>query len=185
MVVTIAVIARSAVLAWCLALTSAAAAQVVGDEPRPVPVPARLEIGAGGGLMVAYPELSALASVPLGPGVSFEIAAGWMPRVIYEVEHALAQVQFRLPFRSHLRSRRSLLLGVTRVSTRKRGRFDPGFWDSDANKVFPHGGVSLQWPIRPHMDFRFDAQGLFTLDSTLPLAARASALVVWHPGGGS
>lgn len=171
-------------VAWlvaCIAAPSAAAAQIV-DEPPTDRIPPRLEIGGGGGLLVAYPEVSALVSVPTGPLASLELAAGWMPPVIYDVEHALVQAQFRLPFRPHLRSRRSLLLGVTRVSTRQRGRYGIGFWGSDATAVFPHAGVSLQWPIGRQAAFRFDAQGLFTLDRELPLVPRAMSMVVWRPG---
>ena len=76
------------------------------------PIGPRLEVGGGAGLMVAYPEISALVSVPIGPQTSFELAVGWMPRIVYDVEHALVQAQFRLPFGAQRRSRRSLLLGV-------------------------------------------------------------------------
>jgi hypothetical protein len=177
-------LAVALVLAARLAVATMAAAQVADDEPLPNPIPARVEIGGGGGLMVAYPEVGVLASVPIGPRAAFEVAVSWLPRVIYDVEHALAQAQFRLPFRPHLRSRRSLLIGVTRVSARKRHPFDGGFWGDEATVVFPHGGVSLQWPIGRHADFRFDAQGLFTFDGEMPLVARAATAFVWHPGGG-
>jgi hypothetical protein len=164
-----------------VAAPSAAAAQAT-DEPPLDRIPPWLEIGGGGGLMVAYPEVSALISVPTGPLASIDLAVGWLPRVIYDVEHAVVQAQVRLPFRSHLRSRRSLLLGVTRVSTRQRGRYDSGFWGDDPTVVFPHAGVSLQWPIGRRAAFRFDAQGLFTLDGELPLVPRAMSMVVWRPG---
>jgi hypothetical protein len=166
-----------------LAFPSAAAAQTSGETP-PARIPPRLEIGGGGGLMVAYPEISGLASVPIGPLASFEVTVGWMPRIVYQVEHGLIQAQVRLPFRRHLRSRRSLLLGVTRVSTRQRNRYDSGFWGDDLRVVFPHAGASLQWPMGHHVDFRLDAQGLFTLDGELPLVPRAAATFVWHPGRG-
>jgi hypothetical protein len=171
------------VLILPLAVATMAAAQVAEDEPPPTPIPPRVEIGGVAGLTVAFPEVGVLASMPTGPGSAFEVAVGWLPRVIYDVEHVVAQAQFRLPFRSHLRSRRSLLIGVTRISARKRDRDDSGFWSNDANVIFPHAGVSLQWPIGPHADLRFDAQGLFTLDGELPLVPRAVAMVVWHPGG--
>ena len=85
------------------------------------------------------------------------------------------QAQFRMPFRAHLRSRKSLLIGVTRLTSRKRHPYDSGFWGDDDRVVFPHAGVSLQWPMGRHADFRFDAQGLFTLDGELPLVPRAVA----------
>ena len=149
----------------------------------PTPIPPRFEIGGVAGLTVAYPEIGALASVPIGPQTSFEVAVGWLPRIIYDVEHVVAQAQFRMPFRPHLRSRRSLVVGVTRIGTRKHDRYDSGFWGDDVRVVFPHAGVSLQWPLGRHADLRFDAQGLFTLDSELPLVPRAVSMIIWHPGG--
>lgn len=174
-------IAAALVVAVRLAVAAAAIAQVVDEEPLPEAVPLRIEIGGGAGQTVAHPEVSALMSVPLGPQTSFELAAGWLPRVLYDVEHVLVQAQFRMPFRAHLRSRKSLLIGVTRLSSRKRNPDDSGFWGADDRVVFPHAGVSLQWPIGRHADFRFDAQGLFTLDRELPLLPRAAGTFVWHP----
>jgi hypothetical protein len=169
------------ILAGRLALAMTAAAQEVGDEPPPVPP--RVEIAGVAGLTVAYPELGILASVPSGAGPAFEVAVGWLPRIVYDVEHVVTQAQFRIPFRQRLRSRRSLLAGVTRLTTRQRNRFDGGFWGDDTTVIFPHAGVSLQWPIGRHADFRFDAQGLFTLDRELPMVPRAMSMIVWHPGG--
>jgi hypothetical protein len=166
-----------------LTATHSTAAQDAAGEPSPDRIAPRLEVGGGGGLLVAYPEVHALLSVPAGPRASLELVAGWLPRVIYDVEHAVVQAQIRLPFRPHLRSRRSLLLGVTRISARTRDGYDSGFWGDDATVVFPHAGVSLQWPIARHAAFRFDAQGLFTREPEFPMAPRAMATVVWHPGG--
>lgn len=176
-------VAVALVVAAVLAVPTVAAAQVADDEPLPIPVPPRFEIGGVAGLTVAYPEIGVLASVPTGAGSALEVSLGWLPRIIYEVEHVVAQAQFRMPFRAHLQSRRSLLVGVTRLTTRKRNRFDSGFWGDDVKVVFPHAGVSLQWPMGRHADLRFDAQGLFTLDSELPMVPRAVSMVVWHPGG--
>lgn len=162
----------------------AATAQDAVDEPPLDVIGPRLEIGGGAGLAVAFPEVSALASVPIGPLASFEVAVGWMPRLIYDIEHTLAQAQFRLPFRANQRSRRSLVVGVTRIGTRKRDFDDGGFWGDDHRVVLPHAGVSLQWPIRRHVDFRFDAHGLFTLDAELPMVPRAVSAIVWHPRSG-
>jgi len=168
-------------IALVLAAATTAAAQAAGDEPPPPRIPARLELGASAGLTVAFPEVGLLASIPIGPQASFEASIGWMPRVIYDVEHVLTQAQFRLPFGAARRSRRSLLLGVTRIGTRQRDADDSGFWGDDLRVVFPHAGASLQWPVSRHVDFRFDAQGLFTLDSELPLVPRVAATFVWHP----
>lgn len=174
-------LAAPAVLLLLLSTARPSAAQVVDDEPTPGRVPARIELGGGGGLTVAYPEVSALASLPIGPHASFEVAVGWMPRIVYDVEHVLTQAQVRVPFRPRLRSRRSLVIGVTRIGTRRRNRHDSGFWGDDLRVVFPHAGVSLQWPMGRHVDLRFDGQGLFTLDGELPLVPRATAAFVWHP----
>ncbi len=86
-----------ALVAGSLLAVPAAAAQTIGDEA-PDRIGPRLEVGGGAGLTVAYPEISALVSVPIGPQMSFEVAVGVMPRIIYDVEHVLAQAQFRLPF---------------------------------------------------------------------------------------
>jgi hypothetical protein len=172
------------ILLGCLGVATTAAAQETDDEPLPIPIPPRFEVGGVAGLTVAYPEVGALASVPTGPGTAIEVGIGWLPRIVYDVEHVVAVAQFRMPFRSHLRSRRSLLVGVTRLTTRTRNRFDSGFWGDDTKVVFPHAGVSLQWPIGRHTDLRFDGVGLFTLDSELPLVPRAVTMIVWHPGGG-
>ena len=169
------------VLAVRLVLATAAAAQVADDEPLPDPIPPRVEFGAGGGLVVAYPEVGVLASVPTGSGPAVEMALGWMPRVAYAAEYVVAQAQLRIPFRPYLRSRRSLLIGTTRISTRKRHPFDSGFWGDEATVTFPHAGVSLQWPMGRHADLRFDAVGLFTFDGELPLIGRATTVFVWHP----
>jgi hypothetical protein len=176
-------VAVALVFAARLAVATTAAAQVTDEEPLPAPIPPRFELGALAGLTVAYPEIGALVSVPTGPGSAIELTIGWLPRIVYDVEHMVAQAQFRMPFRSHLRSRRSLLIGVTRLSTWKRDRYGSGFWGDDSRVVFPHAGVSLQWPMGRHADLRFDAQGLFTLDSELPLVPRAVSTIIWHPGG--
>lgn len=176
-------VAATAVLVLAaLASPGGVAAQDAASEPPPDRIGPRFEIGGGSGLLVAYPEVSALISVPTGPQTSLEVVVGWMPRIVYDVEHTLAQVQFRLPFGAARRSRRSLVFGVTRIGTRRRNRHDSGFWGDDLRVVFPHAGASLQWPLRRHVDFRLDAQGLFTLDGELPLVPRVAATFVWHPG---
>jgi hypothetical protein len=175
-------LAVAALVIVCAGAPSAVAAQPAGDAPPPAPIGPRIEIGGGAGLALAFPEVNALVSLPIGPQTSFELAVAWMPPIGYDVEHNLAQAQFRLPFGAHRRSRRSLLLGVTRIGTRKRHRDDSGFWGDDHRVVLPHAGASLQWPIGRQVDFRFDAQGLFTLDAEFPLVPRAVATFVWHPG---
>jgi hypothetical protein len=169
------------VLAARLALATAAAAQIADDELPPAPIPPRVEIAGAAGLMIGYPEFGVLASVPTGSGPAIEMAIGWLPRVVYDVEQVVAQAQFRVPFRPYLRSRRSLLVGATRISARKRHELDSAFWGREATVTFPHAGVSLQWPMGRHADFRFDAVGLFTFDGELPLIGRATTAFVWHP----
>ena len=84
-------------------LPAVAAAQVADDEPLPDPIPAagrdRRRRSAWWGRIT---EVGVQASVPIGPRAAFEMAVGWLPRVIYDVEHVLAQAQFRVPFRAHL-----------------------------------------------------------------------------------
>jgi hypothetical protein len=169
-------------------LPTAAAAQIADDEPIPDPVPLRVEIGAVVGFAAAYTEVGALASVPIGPRTAFEVAVGWLPRVRRpdsspDTAHddLLVQAQFRMPFRAHLRSRKSFLIGVTRVFSGERNPYESGFWGDDAVVTFPHAGVSLQWPMGRQADFRFDAVGLFTFDGELPLIGRATTAFVWHP----
>src|SRR5215211_2200242 len=69
------------------------------DEMPPDPIPPRVEIGGVAGLTVAFPEVGVMVSVPTGPGAAFEVAVGWLPGVVYNVEHVVGQMQFRLPFR--------------------------------------------------------------------------------------
>ncbi len=176
-------LAVAALAVVCGGAPSPVAGQTAADEPPPARIRPRNEFGGGAGVAVAFPEVNALASLPIGSLASFEVAVGWMPRILYDVEHNLAQAQVRLPFGAHRRSRRSLLVGVTRIGTRKRHRYDGGFWGDDHRVALPHAGASLQWPIGRHVDFRFDAQGLFTLDAELPMLPRGVATFVWHPGG--
>jgi hypothetical protein len=164
-----------------------AGAQAADHEPIPDPVPLRLEVGAVVGFTGAHAGIGALASLPIGPRTAFELGVGWLPRVRRPdsspdsaSEHVLVQAQFRMPFRTHLRSRKSLVLGVTGASTRNENNF----WGDDGTEVFPHAGISLQWPMGRYADFRFDAQGLFTFDGELPVVPRAMGTFVWHPGDG-
>jgi hypothetical protein len=162
-----------------LAIATLAVAQTP-EEAAAAPIPKRVEIGGTAGLSATFPELGLLASVPAGPRASVEFAASYMPEHWEVPEHRLAQIQVRVPFREHLRSRRSWTVGATRIASVVDG--DRGFLGSDTHEVFPHAGVSLQWPLSSHADFRFDGQGLLTFSSELPLVPRASVVLVWHPG---
>jgi hypothetical protein len=106
------------------------------------------------------------------------------PAMIYHHENAIAQAQVRLPFKPHLRSRKSLILGITRIKAQKDGAgFLGGSSRNNHAFVRPHAGVSLQWPLGRTADLRFDAEGLFTFDGELPLLPRATTTFVWHTGG--
>jgi hypothetical protein len=161
-----------------LAVATLAVAQTP-DEALAAPVPIRVELGGTAGLSAGFPELGVLASVPAGARASVELAASYMPEHWEAPEHQLAQIQLRIPFREHLRSRKSLTVGATRIVAIDDG--DHPFLDADPI-FFPHAGVSLQWPLSPHADFRFDGQGLVTFSSEFPLVPRASVMLVWHPG---
>lgn len=162
-----------------LAIATLAVAQSPADATAATVIPMRVEVGGTAGLSAGFPELGLLASVPAGPRASVEFAASYMPEHWESPEHRLAQIQIRIPFREDLRSRRSLTVGATRIAAVSGDR---GFLGSDASEIFPHAGVSLQWPLSSHTDFRFDGQGLLTFESELPLAPRASVVLVWHPG---
>ena len=160
-----------------LAIATAAVAQAPNDVVA-APVPARLEVGGTAGLSAGFPELGLLASVPAGARASVELGVSYMPEHWEAPVHHLAQVQVRIPFREHLRSRRSLTVGATRIAALTG---DSGFLGSDTHEIFPHAGVSLQWALSDRADFRFDGQGLLTFSGELPLVPRASAVLVWHP----
>jgi len=162
-----------------LAVATLALAQTPADVAAAA-IPPRVEAGPLGGLTVGFPEVGLVASVPVDRRLAIEAVVSHMPAFWDAPAHALAQVQARIPFREDLRSRKSLLVGVTRIAAKLD---EDGFLGTDdAVAIFPHAGVSLQWPISQFADFRFDAQGLFTFDGELPLVPRAMTAIVWHPG---
>jgi hypothetical protein len=173
-------ITGAAVLLTRLALASLVIAQVVAFEPPAKPVDARLEIGPLGGMAVVFPEFGVLASVPVDRRTSVEIVVSRLTARFDSPQHALAQIQLRIPFREHLQSRKSFVLGLTRINAQdaSEGFLDRGF--SRGPFVRPHAGVSLQWPLGRHVDFRFDAQGLFLFARELPMLPRATTAFVWH-----
>ena len=171
--------ATAAVVVTRLAVATLALAQTPIDAAA-APIPMRIEAGPIGGVTLAFPEVGVLASVPVDRRLAIEVAVSHMPSFAYEPAHSLAQVQGRIPFREDLRSRKSLLVGVTRISAKAE---EDGFLGTDDTvQIFPHAGVSLQWPIGRFADVRFDAQGMLTFDGELPLVPRAMAAIVWHPG---
>ena len=162
-----------------LTLAPGAGAQTTDDDEPEAVAPPRLEIGGTTGMAMIFPEFGVIASVPLQRNSALEVMVSRMPASWEAPTHLLAQVQMRVPFREDLRSRKSLVVGVTRISAERR---DDGFLGTDeATFVRPHAGVSLQWPTASTLDFRLDLQGIWTFSSELPLLPRAMAAFVWHP----
>jgi hypothetical protein len=171
-------LAGAAVLATRLALASIVVAQIA-DIDRAAPAPPRVELGPTGGLTLIFPEFGGMGSVPLDRRSAVEVLASRWPASWDAPSHSLVQVQLRTAFREALRSRKSLVLGLTRIAAL---RTDDGFFGTDSPTfVRPHAGVSLQWPVASTVDFRFDTQGIFTLDGEFPLIPRAVTAFVWHP----
>jgi hypothetical protein len=173
--------AGTAVVVTRLVLASLVAAQVVDDEPPPAPVHPRLEIGPTAGVTVAFHEIGVMASVPTGQRSAIEVITSYLPALWNAPPRSLVQLQARAPFRADLLSRKSLIVGVTRIATGgdRRKRFLGG---DDDTFVRPHAGVSLQWPAGSAVDVRLDVQGIFTFASEIPLVPRAMTALVWHPG---
>jgi hypothetical protein len=163
-----------------LVLASMVVAQVV-DGGRAEPVRPRVEVGPTGGMTGAFPELGAVFSVPIDRRSAVEVLVGRMPAAWEAPPHTLAQVQLRTPFRADLRSRKSFVVGVTRITADDEKREFLGGSD-DGAFVRPHAGVSLQWPTGPAFDLRLDVHGVLTFARELPLFPRATAGFVWHPG---
>jgi hypothetical protein len=163
-----------------LTLTSVVVAQVV-DVAHAEPVPPRIEIGANVGTTSFFPELGAVFSVPVDPRLAIEGMVSRMQAAWEYPANTLAQVQLRMPFRADLRSRKSIVVGVTRVVADDGERGILGGSD-DGMFVRPHAGVSLQWPTGPAFDLRLDVQGFITFSNDLPLFPRAVVGFVWHPG---
>ena len=176
-------LALLAVLATRLSLAPGATAQLRTpqldeDEPPRTVAPARIEIGATAGVAIAFPEYGLIASVPIAQDGALEVTASRMPPIWDAPSHLVTQFQVRVPFRRDLRSRKSLVVGLTSISARNGDTF----LDIDSGAfVRPHAGVSLQWPVAPTLDFRFDAQGIFTFVGEFPLLPRALTAFVWHP----
>ena len=164
-----------------LAIASAVAAQVTeapdaGAAPAPAPVPPRLEAGVTAGALIGLPELGVTASVPLDRGASVDVVVAHLWSVWADSSHVLAQAQVRLPFRAELRSRRSVLFGVTRIGPGGGREFLGDF----ATFTRPHAGASFQWPISRGADLRLDVQGILTFAGEVPMLPRAMTAIVWH-----
>jgi hypothetical protein len=174
----------AAVLLKGLALASPVVAQAAAPvEPPATPVGMRFEIGPLGGLAVAFPEFGVVASVPLDEWRALEVMVSRLAARFDSPEHALAQVQLRIPFRAHLQSRKSFVMGMTRINAQNEseGLLLGGGVGRGGPFLRPHAGVSLQWPLSRHLDVRFDAQGLLLFHRELPMLPRATTAFVWHP----
>jgi hypothetical protein len=184
-VVVISALAAGTVVAASLALAPATWAQAVSDAP--TPVPRRIEIGLLGGVSATSPEIGALVSIPLEGRLSLDLGLGNLTRVWRAGPYVLSQAQLRIPFRHHLRSRRSLVVGVTHVKPYRERDGDSGIWGTEPPLVYPHVGTSLQWAVGAHADFRVDTQIVIQFnDVVIPVVPRAVAAFVWHPWmGGS
>jgi hypothetical protein len=181
----ISVLAAGTVLAAGLALVPMSWAQDPSDTP--TPIAPRFEIGVLGGVSATSPEIGVLVSLPIEDRLSLDVGLGNLTRVWRAGPYVLSQAQLRIPFRRHLRSRRSLLVGVTHVRPYRERDGDSGIWGTEPPLVYPHVGTSLQWGLGAHVDFRFDTQIVIQFnDVVIPVVPRAVAGVVWHaPTGGS
>jgi hypothetical protein len=180
----ISAIAAGTALATSLALVPQSWAQAASDLPPPLP--RRIEIGALGGVSATSPEVGVLASVPLDDRFSLDVSLGHLTRVWRAPPYVISQAQLRLPFRAHLRSRRSLVVGVTHVRPYRERDGDSGIWGTEPPLVYPHVGTSLQWGLGSNADFRLDTQLVIQFNSAIiPVVPRAVGAIVWHlaPGG--
>jgi hypothetical protein len=170
--------AFAAVLA-CGAQTHAQDAQT-GDVVDAI-VPPRIELGGGGGVSGTSPDFGALASLPLGDRLSLDVGASYLMRVWRSPAYVLSQAQLRIPFRARLRSRYSLLVGVTHLEAIDPRPGDSPLWREDGVDTFPHAGASLQWPLLgPNADLRVDAQVIVQGGELIPVVPRVVASVIWH-----
>jgi hypothetical protein len=159
----------------------ACGAQTHAQDFPAVVVPPRIELGAGGGVSGTSPDFGALASLPLGDRLSLDVGASYLMRVWRSPAYVLAQAQLRIPFRARLRSRYSLLVGVTHLEPIDPREGDSPVWREDGVETFPHAGASLQWPILgSRADLRVDAQIIVQGGELIPVVPRAVATVVWH-----
>lgn len=145
-------------------------------------VPPRIELAGGGGVSGTSPDFGALASLPIGDRLSIDAGASYLARVWRSPAYVLAQAQVRIPFRARLRSRYSLLVGVTHLDPIDPRDGDSPVWREDGVNTFPHAGASLQWPLPGrHADLRVDAQLIVQGGELAPVVPRAVAMFVWHP----
>jgi hypothetical protein len=166
----------SAALVLLVVMVHTAAAQTAPALPPP-----RLELAGGGGVAGTSPEFGGLVSLPLGPRLSLDAGVSHLARIFASPPFVLTQLELRIPFRRHLRSRRSLVAGVTDVRPHHRSEQDSPLWRTDGRQTFPHAGASLQWPAGSRADFRLDAELILQFDDEAPVVPRVVGTFVWPP----
>ena len=174
--------AAAAALTLGLALAPATSAQPASDVS--TRVPPRLEVGVHGGVSATSPELGVNVSIPLDDRLSIDLGVGNLTRVWRAGPYVISQAQVRVPFRRHLRSRRSLLVGVTHVKPYAEREGDSGIWGIERPFLYPHVGTSLQWPMGSRADFRLDTQIVIQFNELIPVVPRAVGAFIWHPATG-
>jgi len=178
------VLAAAVPLSVAVAQASAAPASPAQSAPDiPTAVPARVEISGGGGVGGTSPAIGMLASFPLGERLSLDAGADYLFRVFRSPAYVLAQAQLRIPFRAHLRSRYSLLVGVTHLEALDPREGDSPLWREDGVNTYPHAGASMQWSLGQGLDLRVDAQLIVQGGELIPVVPRAVGSFVWSPGG--
>ena len=163
-----------------MAVAQASAAQPAPDVP--AAVPARVEISGGAGVAGTSPAVNMLASFPVGDRLSLDVGADYLFRVFRSPAYVLSQAQVRIPFRAHLRSRYSLLVGVTHLEALDPREGDSPIWRVDGWDTYPHAGASMQWPLGQGVDLRVDAQLIVQGGELIPVVPRAVGTFVWSPG---
>jgi hypothetical protein len=169
------------------ALALACAAQAHGQPvphtnvPGPI-VPPRIEISGGGGVSGTSPAVGMVASFPLRDRLSLDLGADYLFRVWRSPAYVLAQGQLRIPLRARLRSRYSLLVGVTHLEPIDPRVSDSPIWREDGVNIYPHAGASMQWPLGRGLDLRVDAQLIVQGGELIPVVPRAVGSFVWHSG---
>lgn len=173
------VVAGVAVLATRLVLASIIVAQTAAGDPSGPVEPPHIEAGlTAGTIMVAAPEFGLIASLPLSRRSAVEVMACRAPAFFDAPPHAIVTAQLRAAFSRAPRSRKSVLLGVTRVTA--LGPSIGIFGTGQSKFVRPHLGLSWQWPITDRVDSRFDVIGIATLERQTRVVPRAVASWVWH-----
>lgn len=173
-------VAVGAVLLVRLLTATVAPAQTRETDAEPV-APWQAAFGGTVAATIVLPDFGLIASIPIARRVAVEVNVARMPPFLDDGPGFLVgQAQVRVPFRERPHARRSLLVGLTSISRFHGG---DGFFGSSGAFVRPHLGVSWQRPVGgTAASFRFDVQGIASLDHGLPVIPRMVAAWVVHPG---